>query len=276
LNNFFKRSLTGIVFVLVLGGGILINSFTFFALIGVIIGLGLWEFYKLMAPTQLSANKLPGLTIGLLFFCLICLYSIGYIEINLFWVIVPLISVVFVLELYRKHDYPFQNIAITLFGVLYVVVPLSLLVLIGFPERSVSGYESKVIMGFFFLLWSNDTGAYLTGISIGKHPMFPRISPKKSWEGFTGGLVFTLLVAFIISKYFTELQRMDWMIIAVIICIFGVWGDLIESMLKRSLQIKDSGNILPGHGGILDRFDSVLFSAPIVFVYLQLKNLMLF
>jgi phosphatidate cytidylyltransferase len=264
------------VFVLVLGGGILINSFTFFTLIGVIIGLGLWEFYKLMAPTQLSANKLAGLAIGLLFFCLICLYSIGYIESNIFWVVLPLISAVFVLELYRKHDYPFQNIAITLFGVLYVVVPLSLLVLIGFPERSISGYESKVIMGFFFLLWSNDTGAYLTGISIGKHPMFPRISPKKSWEGFTGGLFFTLLVAFIISKYFTALQRTDWMIIAVIICIFGVWGDLIESMLKRSLQIKDSGNILPGHGGILDRFDSVLFSAPIVFVYLQLKNLMLF
>jgi phosphatidate cytidylyltransferase len=259
-----------------LGGGILINSFTFFALVGVIIGLGLLEFYRLMANTQLKANKPLGLSIGLLFFAISCLYSIGCINAGYFWLIVPIVSSVFVAELYRRHEFPFQNIAITLFGILYVAVPLSLLVLIGFPEKSIIGYQPKLIMGFFFLLWSNDTGAYLTGITLGKHPMFPRISPKKSWEGFSGGLFFTILVALVLSKYFVVLQMTDWIVIALIICIFGVWGDLIESMLKRSLQIKDSGNILPGHGGILDRFDSVLFSAPIVFVYLQLKNLMLF
>jgi len=276
LNNFYKRSLTGVVFVLVLGGGILINSFTLFALVGVIIGMGLLEFYKLIANTQLKANRPLGLAIGLLFFAIACLYSIGLVSITGFWLVAPLVSSVFIAELYRKHEFPFQNIAITLFGVFYIAIPLSLLTLIGFPERSTMGYHPHLIMGFFFLLWASDTGAYLTGITIGKHPMFPRISPKKSWEGFTGGLVLTLLVAIIISKYFVELPRMDWVVIAIIICIFGVWGDLIESMLKRSLQIKDSGNILPGHGGILDRFDSVLFSAPLVFVYLQLKNLMLF
>jgi len=276
LNNFYKRSLTGVVFVLVLGGGILINSFTLFALVGVIIGMGLLEFYKLIANTQLKANRPLGLAIGLLFFAIACLYSIGLIDITGFWLVAPLVSSVFIAELYRKHEFPFQNIAITLFGVFYIAIPLSLLTLIGFPERSTMGYHPHLIMGFFFLLWASDTGAYLTGITIGKHPMFPRISPKKSWEGFTGGLVLTLLVAIFISKYFIELPRLDWVVIAIIICIFGVWGDLIESMLKRSLQIKDSGNILPGHGGILDRFDSVLFSAPLVFVYLQLKNLMLF
>lgn len=260
--------------MLVLGGGILFHSFTLFALIGLIIGLGILEFYKLLDNTQLKANKLLGLIAGLLFFGITCLYSIGYVPLNLLFIVVPVISAIFVSELYRKQEFPFQNIAITLFGVLYIAIPFSLLILIGFPERSIAGYQANLIMGFFFLLWSNDTGAYLTGISIGKHPMFPRISPKKSWEGFAGGLFFTLVVAFIISKYFTALPRIDWMVIAIIICIFGVWGDLIESMLKRSLQIKDSGNILPGHGGILDRFDSVLFSAPIVFVYLQLKNLM--
>ena len=276
MNNFYKRSLTGVVFVLVLGGGILINSFTLFALVGVIIGMGLLEFYKLIANTQLKANKPLGLAIGLLFFAIACLYSIGLIGITGFWLVAPLVSSVFIAELYRKHEFPFQNIAITLFGVFYIAIPLSLLTLIGFPERSTMGYHQHLIMGFFFLLWASDTGAYLTGITIGKHPMFPRISPKKSWEGFAGGLILTLLVALIISKYFVELPRTDWIVIAIIICIFGVWGDLIESMLKRSLQIKDSGNILPGHGGILDRFDSVLFSAPLVFVYLQLKNLMLF
>lgn len=262
--------------MLVLGGGILINSFTLFALVGVIIGMGLIEFYKLLENTTLKANKTIGFAVGLALFAIACLYAIGCVPINAFWLVAPVVSAVFIAELYRKNDYPFQNIAITLFGVIYIAVPLSLLVLIGFPEKSISGYQAHLVMGFFFLLWANDTGAYLTGITIGKHPMFPRISPKKSWEGFSGGLFFTLLVGFIISKYFTSLPMTDWLVIAFLICIFGVWGDLIESMLKRSLNIKDSGNILPGHGGILDRFDSVLFSAPIVFVYLQLKNLMLY
>jgi len=203
-----------------------------------------------------------------------CFFASGCITITWFWLIVPLISATFIAELYSKHDSPFQNIAITLFGTLYIAVPFSLLVLFGFPGQTLSGYNPGLVIGFFFLLWANDTGAYLTGISIGKHPMFARISPKKSWEGFVGGLFFTLLVAFIISRYFIALDRTDWIVIAIIICIFGVWGDLIESMLKRSLHIKDSGKILPGHGGILDRFDSVLFAAPMVFVYLQLRFLL--
>jgi len=276
LNNFSRRSITGIVFVLVLGGAILLNPISFFALFGVIVALGITEFYKLLDSTHLKANKTFGLLSGLLFFSITCLYAAGFLNASWFWVMVPIISLVFISELYQKHDSPFQNIAITLFGVLYIAVPFSLLVIFGFPQLTIEGYQPKLVIGFFFLLWANDTGAYLTGITLGKHPMFPRISPKKSWEGFAGGFFFTQIVAFIISKYFIGLEMTDWIVIAVIICIFGVWGDLIESMLKRSLSIKDSGNILPGHGGILDRFDSVLFSAPIVFVYLQLKNLMLF
>lgn len=276
MNNFYKRSITGILFVLVLGGAILFHAVTFFALIVIIVALGIVEFYKLMDSTPVRTNKVLGLTVGLLLLTLTCLYSIGVADVAWFWIVVPVISSVFIAELYRKQEHPFQNIAITLFGVLYVAVPFSLLVNIGFPQQSITGYQPRLIIGLFFLLWANDTGAYVTGITMGKHPMFSRISPKKSWEGFAGGLFFTLLVAFIISRYFIALQVIDWIIIAIIVCIFGVWGDLIESMLKRSLNIKDSGNILPGHGGILDRFDSILFSAPIVFVYLQLKNLMLF
>ena len=276
MNNFYRRSLTGIVFVLVLGGAILINAFTFFALLAVIVTLGIAEFYRLIGTAQMKPNKALGIALGLLLLGITSLYALGYATIGWFWLTVPLMSAIFVAELYRRHSTPFQNIAITLFAVAYIAVPFSLLILFGFPERTLSGYQSTLVMGFFFLLWANDTGAYLTGISIGKHPMFPRISPKKSWEGFAGGLVFTQLVALVISRYFTALKTLDWLVIAGIICIFGVWGDLIESMLKRSLDIKDSGNILPGHGGILDRFDSVLFSAPIVFVYLQLKFLMLF
>jgi CDP-diglyceride synthetase len=277
LNNFYKRTLTGIAFVVILGGAILIHATTFFALFAVIVALGIFEFYRIIDGANVFPNKLLGGILGMVFFAVSCLYASGLVPIAVYWFVVPFISAIFVAELYRKQTTPFQNIAVTLFGALYVAVPFSLLVLFGFPEQGITAYQSNLILGFFFLLWSSDTGAYLTGVSIGKHPMFPRISPKKSWEGFAGGIVLTLFVAFIISNYFTALTLVDWLVIAVIICIFGVWGDLVESMLKRSLDIKDSGNILPGHGGILDRFDSVLFSAPIVFLYLQIKNyLMLF
>jgi phosphatidate cytidylyltransferase len=276
LNNFYKRSITGVLFVLVLGGAILFSAVTFFALIAIIVVLGISEFYKLMDLTPVKANKILGIANGLLLLAITCLFATGLVNAGWFWLLVPFISSIFVAELYRKSENPFQNIAITVFGVLYIALPFSLLVILGFPQQAVTSYQPHLIIGLFFLLWASDTGAYITGISIGKHPMFPRISPKKSWEGFIGGIIFTQLVAFIISKYFIALHMIDWMVIAIIICIFGVWGDLIESMLKRSLNIKDSGNILPGHGGILDRFDSILFSAPIVFVYLQLKNLMLF
>ena len=272
MSNFYKRSITGVVFVAVLGGAILFHPATLFLLFAVIIGLGVWEFYRLIDATELKPNKIAGLTAGLAFFGITCLYATGTVPIEFYWLVIPFLSAVFIAELYRKLATPFQNIAITLFGVGYVAVPLSLLVLLGFPNLSISGYQQTMIIGYFFLLWSSDTGAYITGVSIGRHPMFARVSPKKSWEGFAGGFILTLSVAYIISHYFTAISTIDWMVIAVIICIFGVWGDLIESLLKRSLQIKDSGNILPGHGGILDRFDSVLFSAPIVFLYLQLKN----
>jgi phosphatidate cytidylyltransferase len=272
VNNFYKRSLTGVVFVIVLVGAILLNPLSYFTLMGVITTLGLWEFYGLLTVAPLKANKIFGVFTGLLFLSITCLYAMGMAHPVWYWLLVPCIALIFVSELYRKQETPFQNIAMTLLGILYIAIPFSLLVLYGFVQPGFSGYEPTLVLGFFFLLWSNDTGAYLTGITIGKHPMFPRISPKKSWEGFTGGIILTVVVAFIISKYFVALPLTDWIAIAVIIGVFGVWGDLIESMLKRSLQVKDSGNILPGHGGILDRFDSVVFSAPLVFVYLQLKN----
>ena len=124
--------------------------------------------------------------------------------------------------------------------------------------------------GFFILLWANDTFAYLTGIIFGKHRLFERISPKKSWEGFFGGLVGTVVLSFLVAKLFPVLPFYHWMAVAALIVVFGVYGDLIESLLKRNLKIKDSGHFLPGHGGILDRFDSVLLAAPMVYFYLKL------
>ena len=185
---------------------------------------------------------------------------------------IPLIAIVFITELYRKKENPFLNIAITLTGIIYLSLPVMLMVLIAFgftPDDGIA-YHGKVIMGCIFLLWGSDTGAYMIGSKFGKHRLFERISPKKSWEGFFGGMFTSLLVAWINSMWFPDLNLMEWMMVAVIIVTSGTLGDLVESMLKRSLNVKDSGTIFPGHGGILDRFDGLLISMPFVFFYLFL------
>lgn len=276
LNNFIKRTLTGSIFVLVLGGSILLSPLTCFILFLIIIILGVLEFYKLIGLREVIANRALGVASSIGILLVTYLYATGYATLTWYWAVVPFISAIFIAELYRKKPLPFQNISFTLLGIFYICIPFSLLILFAFPVKLFNSYEPTIILGFFFLLWTNDTGAYLTGMTMGKHPMFPRISPKKSWEGFTGGFILTIIVAIIISRYFVALQLVDWVAIAIIISIFGVWGDLIESMLKRSLEVKDSGNILPGHGGILDRFDSVIFAAPMVFVYFQLKNILIY
>lgn len=277
MNNFVTRTLTGAVFISVLGGAILWSPLSFMFLFGVIALLGINEFYRLFGATEYKPNVYTGSLLGLVFYLVTCGYVSESLPFNAYLLVIPFVSAVFIAELYSKHTKPFQNIGLTLLGAIYVVIPFSLLVLSGFtmPSQALYGYNPTIILGFFFLLWTSDTGAYLVGITLGKHPLFPRISPKKSWEGFIGGIVLTLVIAIVISRFFTVLSLTDWLIIGAFIAIFGVLGDLIESLLKRSLQIKDSGNILPGHGGILDRFDSVIFSAPLVFLYLQIKLILL-
>lgn len=273
MKKLYTRALTGIVFVAVLGAAILIHPVTYFLLFGLITGFGMMEYYKLFGDSgPVKPNKILGVITGLIFYVITCLFASGFVSSVAFLFIIPILSMIFINEMYRKLENPFPNIGLTMLGIIYVAIPFSLLILNGFSSFSLTGYNAKLVLGFFFLQWASDTGAYLVGISIGKHPLFPRISPKKSWEGFAGGVIITQVIAIIISMYFNVLSRFDWIIIATIISIFGVLGDLIESLLKRSLQVKDSGTLLPGHGGILDRFDSVIFSAPIVFLYLQLKN----
>jgi phosphatidate cytidylyltransferase len=165
----------------------------------------------------------------------------------------------------------FEIFSPTLFGILFVILPFCYLILF---FSSVSYYNSennaRIVLGFFFLIWANDTFAYLVGRSLGKTKLFERVSPKKTWEGTIGGAACTQGIAWLISLYFTELLPVHWHLLAVIVSVFGTLGDLVESMFKRSLGVKDSGNILPGHGGILDRFDGVLLSAPFAVSYLML------
>ncbi len=273
MKKLFTRALTGLVFVAVLVTAILIHPIAYFLLFGLITGFGMFEFYRLFGDSgPVKANRNLGILTGLFFYTITCLFASGLVSIITYLFIIPILSLIFINELYRKLENPFPNIGITLLGIIYVSVPFSLLILNGFTSFSLVGYSAKLVLGFFFLQWASDTGAYLVGISIGKHPLFPRVSPKKSWEGFIGGVIITQVIAIVISLYFTVLSTFDWIVIATIISIFGVLGDLVESLLKRSVHVKDSGTLLPGHGGILDRFDSVIFSAPIVFLYLHLKN----
>ena len=274
MNNFYKRTITGALFVVVLIIAILIHPLAFIILFFFITLVGLHEFYNIFTKGNINPHKYPGISCGLLIYCSACLIASGYLNNDILLLIIPIVSVIFLIEIYQSNENPFLNISSTIIGIIYIVVPFSLLVLIGFPIYNLQSYSPHLILGLFILFWSSDTGAYLFGITLGKHLLFPRISPKKSWEGLIGGILLTITISLILSHFFKELQITDWLIIAVIVSLFGVWGDLTESLLKRSYHLKDSGNILPGHGGILDRFDAVIFAIPIVFIYLHIKALM--
>lgn len=273
MSNFWQRALTGAVFIIVLIGSIVIDKFTFGGLFLILTLLGVWEFYRLtridrIAPLQIYGTFVSGV---LFIICFIYAFEVQNASFKILLVMIPLSFFVFIIELYRKRSkYPFRNIAFTLLGVIYVALPFSLLNYIVAPELGSNIYHPNILLGYFFILWANDTGAYLVGRAFGKRKLFERISPKKSWEGSIGGGVLSLIIAGIISKYYTDLELKDWIIIATIIVIIGSLGDLVESLFKRSINIKDSGKILPGHGGILDRFDALLLSAPFVFAYIIL------
>jgi phosphatidate cytidylyltransferase len=180
--------------------------------------------------------------------------------------IILLLPLMFICELFRKSATPIANIATTLMGVVYVAMPLSLLL---FIPLLLGGGEWKpwTLLFYIFIIWANDVFAYLFGISFGKHRLFERISPKKSWEGFFGGLLGAMAMGFVAAKVLDANVAM-WIGLALIAAITGVFGDLVESLLKRSVDVKDSGSFIPGHGGWLDRFDALIFSVPFAFIYL--------
>ena len=183
-----------------------------------------------------------------------------------------------VIELYRRQDKPFDSLSHTFFSILYTAVPFSMFPFAAFsrtglnsllPHPNIS-FSPGIVIGFFILIWANDTGAYLTGMSFGRHNLFERISPKKTWEGFFGGIILSLVAAWFLSGWLGVVDKTQWVIIAMIVSVSGTYGDLIESMLKRSSGVKDSGTIMPGHGGFLDRFDSAIVSFPLVYLFITL------
>ena len=273
MKNLLLRTLTGTVYVSLVTAGILINSYTFLALFSLVIILCLQEFYGLINTTRkVSVNPYFNSVAGLLLFIPAYLYASGITNSNIF-ILYPMYLVsVLVLELYRKKEDPLQNLAYTFLGQLYIALPLTLLVLLACQPHGfeASQYYPTLVLALFVFIWINDTGAYLVGVTIGKHRLFERISPKKSWEGFFGGLIFTALSSLLFYHFEPGIPYYHWIGIAIMVVIFGTWGDLVESLMKRTLNVKDSGNALPGHGGFLDRFDSLLLAVYGMFFYVCL------
>lgn len=260
MSNFVVRGITGLFFVLFIVCAVTFGDWYFQVLFGLVAILSLNEFYGLFKKSESSPNLSQGLIIGALLY-LIGLYAIHqqewhYSLIGLLVLFFPLVGFA---ELFRNKKTPFQNMGITITGVVYIILPLLLINLM-----RLNSDDFWPVLSIFVLVWSSDTFAYLVGRKIGKHRLFERISPKKSWEGFIGGVVFSVIAGLLIA-YFTDGNLVKYAIYGITIATFGTLGDLVESMLKRSLNIKDSGTILPGHGGLLDRFDSVIFVIPIIY-----------
>lgn len=282
MSNFWKRAITGTLFLVVMIGGIIWCYWSLCALFLLIALLGLHEFYKLIEQAGISPQKWIGMAAGALIF--LVAISSTFLSPALIFVAVPFMVAIFFAELFRDKVHPFQNIAFTLLGIIYVVFPFAAWAAFVSPTAQLPfsfgsssqeiltvhhAYNPHIVLGFFIMLWVNDTGAYITGMSMGKHKLWERISPKKTWEGFIGGVILSAIAAYILSAVYKE-STILWIIISLIVSVFGTLGDLVESMFKRSINIKESGGILPGHGGILDRFDGVLLTTPLVISMLVL------
>jgi len=267
LSNIVKRTLSGAVFVVVVIGSIWLHPYAYAGMMIAVVVWAMLEYYDIVIKDRVYAGKTIGVLSGVTLFVACFFYAQGLVSGSVFLFFIPLLVFLFISQLYSKNQYSFRAIAYTLTGVVYIALPFSLCNGLVFPFNN--EYTPDILLGFFILLWTNDTFAYLTGIAFGRHRLFERISPLKSWEGFWGGLICTVALSFLVAKLFPVLHFYHWMAIAVIIVVFGVYGDLIESLLKRNLKIKDSGRFLPGHGGILDRFDAVLLAAPMVYFYLK-------
>jgi phosphatidate cytidylyltransferase len=263
VNNFVQRILTGSVFTAVILLSIWFGPLSFQLLFLLVTILALNEFYQLTTHDGDEPNRIGGIIAGALTYSLLTFAASGEIPERYAVILLPILSLLFILELYRKKSSPFRNISLTLIGIIYTAIPFALLTSIS----HIGTYNRSILIGYFVLLWSNDSFAYVFGNLFGKTRLFERISPKKSWEGSIGGTISTLVVAYLFYLFNPETDLWKWIVMAGLICIFGTLGDLAESMLKRSLGVKDSGTILPGHGGILDRFDGLFLSVPFVWAF---------
>ncbi|CAN5482516.1 phosphatidate cytidylyltransferase [soil metagenome] len=270
------RAITGFFFLIVMIGSFLLGHYVFGAFYLVLCSFCLYEFYTLIRQNTASPNVIAGILNGMLIYAAFALltYSVEFPQPALYGshtaykmlLLLTLTSgAIFVQELFKRAESPFTNIAYTYLGIIFTIVPFTFFHALAYIKGE---FSFHIPLAFMILLWANDTGAYLVGSKLGRTKLFERHSPKKTWEGFIGGIIISAGAALIVSHYYHELLWSHWVTMAVLISCFGTVGDLVESMFKRSINVKDSGSILPGHGGLLDRFDGLLLAAPIVYTYL--------
>ncbi|MBK9934396.1 MAG: phosphatidate cytidylyltransferase [Cytophagaceae bacterium] len=271
-SNLTQRVVAALIGAPLVIGSILYSPNSFWFIFLAISVLTQYEFYKLLGMNGSLPLKLYGTFCGASIITITYLvetYTIGF---ESYYLIVPLLTLTFFIKLYRKKDpRPFENLGYTFLGTIYVALPFALLMELTFWEGI---FRPMLPVGILIILWVNDSGAYFSGMLFGKRKLFERISPKKTWEGFIGGAIFGILAAFIFSRYVDVLDTKEWLMVAVIIVITGTLGDLVESLFKRSIDIKDSGSLIPGHGGFLDRFDGLLLSMPFIISFLKLYELL--
>lgn len=263
MNNVVTRALSGGVFVAILIGAIVCCNQLFFAgVFLLLLVLGMREFYSLSRQVN-GVDPLSSVAIASgasLFLASVIisniLYGVSYL----------LLAALLVVELFRKKEHPFMNMAFGMAGLVYVAFPFDCMALMW-------GHNQYLLLGFFIFIWVGDTGAYCAGRLFGKHKMFERVSPSKTWEGLIGGFIFVLISAFVFGKMLDEQNtELFYMLYAVVVFAAGMLGDLVESIIKRNLGIKDSGKFLPGHGGVLDRMDSALLAAPVAWAFILIEE----
>jgi phosphatidate cytidylyltransferase len=269
------RVITAIIFGAIMLTGLFWNETSFFILFFIISMGCLWEFLGLTLKGNVFIQKIISLILASFFYIILSTnfsldfkYPIPFLNPSLNIGLISIGLTIFILlliELFYQNEQPFSNIASIALGFFYPFLPFAILYKMSFVNNE---FTPNIVAGILFLNWANDSGAYLIGSRIGKTPLFPRISPKKTWEGTIGGAIFCLIIGYVLSLFFKELNTFDWVVLGGIVAVFGTLGDLIESMLKRSVGVKDSGSFMPGHGGFLDRFDAFIFSIPFAYLYL--------
>lgn len=278
MNELLKRLLTGILFVTVMIGGVIWNEYSFMLLFSTLTILSINEYYNIISD-KLNASedwktlyKFMNTIFGVIIFAIVFLVSSGKIPLIFLTLIAAFPLTWFIVEMYHESDTPFTNVSYNSMALFYIAVPFASTSFLVFKKGG-DEYEFKFLLAILFFAWANDSWAYLIGKFFGKHKLFPRISPKKTWEGFVGGALAALAFAFLVNWLFVELSLPDigivhYLSLSAITIVMSTYGDLTESMIKRNLNIKDSGQALPGHGGFLDRFDGLIFSIPACSMYI--------
>jgi phosphatidate cytidylyltransferase len=272
-----RRVVTAVVFVAIMLCGIMLNEYGFLVLMLIINTGCIWEYGGLIrsaqeySERQARISRIYNMVAGTIIFYLLAtgFRFLAFVNDYIFFIIAPLLLGYLILELFLQSSSPLRNAALNAMGIIYVSLPLSMAVFFPYVHENAAWFPERcgLVLGIVLLVWTNDTMAYFTGSLLGKHKMLPAVSPKKTWEGFAGGVVFAMVAGWVLSLFFHQLNGWQWVVTAAIISIFGTTGDFVESMMKRNAGVKDSGTMLPGHGGFLDRFDAFIFCIPFVFVF---------